>query len=222
LKSIIDNKDDNSLAAINQFIKPNSHILEFGSSSGYFTRYLKEERQAIVDIVELDAICAETAAGYARDCCIGDIEGYRWKDAYCSRTYDYILFADVLEHLREPWFVLKEASQMLKPDGRIIISVPNVAHIQILASLYNNDFSYNERGILDNSHLRFFTEATMRHMIEEAGMEVCGLIPIQCIMLPEGCGTKWNNSSVPAKVRRILAEKQHAYTMQFVACCKKK
>lgn len=222
LKSKIENQEDNSLAAINLFIKPQSHILEFGSSSGYFTRYLKEERQAIVDIIEIDVKCAETAAGYARDCYIGDIEEYKWKDAYANRTYDYILFADVLEHMRDPWLVLKEAVKMLNPNGRIIISVPNIAHIQILASLYNNDFSYTNRGILDNSHLRFFTESTMRHMIEEAGLEICKMIPIQCIVLPDGCGTKWNNSGVPAKVRRILAEKQHAYTMQFVACCKMK
>ncbi|MBN1363949.1 MAG: glycoside hydrolase family 99-like domain-containing protein [Syntrophaceae bacterium] len=221
-KYLIDKKREKAWAFINQLIRSDSHILEFGPSSGFFTRYLKEERNAVVDIVEIDESCAEQASEFARDCHIGDIEQYLWKDAFAGRQYDFVLFADVLEHLRDPWSVLKEAGQFLKADGRIIISLPNIAHVQIIASLYNNDFSYSSAGILDKSHLRFFTEPTIRQMVEEAGLQVCNLIPVQSPLLPEGCGTYWNKSGIPFKLKRMLSKKEHAYAMQFVVCCKRK
>lgn len=222
IKYLIDKNSENVWAFINRFIKPDSHILEFGPSSGFFTRYLKEQRNAVVDIVEIDESCAKQASEYARDCHIGDIEQYLWKNAYSGRQYDFVLFADVLEHLRDPWNVLKEVGQFLKADGRIIISVPNIAHVQIIASLYNNDFSYSSAGILDKSHLRFFTELTIRQMIEESGLQVDELIPVQSPLLPEGCGTFLNLSSIPFRLKRLLSKKEHAYAMQFVVCCKKK
>lgn len=222
MKYLIEKQSENALAVINRFIKPNSQILEFGPSSGFFTRYLKEERNAVVDIVEIDEACAKQASEFARDCHIGDIEQYLWKNTFAGRQYDFILFADVLEHLRDPWSVLKEAGQFLKADGLIIISVPNIAHVQIIASLYNNDFSYSSAGILDKSHLRFFTELTVRQMVEEAGLQVNELVPVQSPLLPDGCGTYWNKSGIPFKLKRMLSKKQHAYAMQFVACCNKK
>jgi SAM-dependent methyltransferase len=174
-----------------------------------------------VDIVELDSSCAGQAAAFARRCCVGDIEGYDWKAAFAGQQYDYILFADVLEHLKDPWRVLKTSAAFLKPGGRVIVSVPNIAHAQILASLYNNDFSYADVGIMDKSHLRFFTGATLRDMIEESGLTVCELVPVQAPVLPQGCGTRWNKTKVPARLRKLLAAKEHAHAIQFVACCRK-
>ncbi len=219
LKRLIANQEEHSLAAIAKFIQPHCEILEFGPASGYFTRYLNQEKDATVDIAELDPICAEQAAKYARLSYVGDIEQYVWKKVFAGRVYDYILFADVLEHLRDPWTMLEEATHKLKPGGAIIISVPNIAHVQILASLYNNDFSYADVGILDRTHLRFFTEPTLRQMIEGAGLSISGFVPIQAPVLPQGCGTGWNNAQVPSKLFNLLAKKQYAHAIQFVACC---
>ena len=222
LKSVIESRGEHALSMVAQFIKPNSEVLELGSSSGYFTHFLKEERMAIIDIVELDRECAERAACYARDSYVGDIEKGRWKDVYAGRRYDVILFADVLEHLRDPWSVLKEIAQFLKKDGRLILSVPNIAHAQILSSLYNDDFSYAQVGILDKTHLRFFTEQTVRQMVEDCGFQVRDLIPVNAKILPEGCGTLWNRSDVPAKLKAMLSSKPNAHAVQFVLCCAQK
>lgn len=221
LKREIENQSEHSLAVINQFINSNSEVLEFGPASGHFTRYLKEERGAVVDIVEIDKHCAEVSARYARTCHIGNIEHYAWKDAFSQQSYDYVLFADVLEHLQDPWRVLKESAYMLKPGGKTIISVPNIAHAQILASLYNNDFSYASVGIMDRTHLRFFTEPTFREMIREAGLKICKMVPVEAPVLPVGCGTRWNKTKVPGKLREFLKNKEHAHAIQFVACCEK-
>ncbi len=222
LKSTIEEQKEDVLTIITRFIKPSADVLEFGPSSGYFTRYLKEKYHAVVDIVEIDKSCAEQAAEYARSCHVGDIERFAWKDDFAGRRYDLILFADVLEHLRDPWKVLSGVAPFLKQDGRIIISVPNIAHAQILACLYNNDFSYSSTGILDKTHLRFFTDLTIRQMIEEAGLQVCELVPVQRLILPEGCSTSCNQSSIPFKLKKILSRKRHAYAIQFVVCCKRK
>ena len=222
LKHVIESDGENSLAKAAGFIeKDRAEVLEFGSAAGYFTRYLVEERSATVDIVEVDRDCAARAAAYARDCCLGDIEQYAWWEAFSGRRYDYILFADVLEHLRDPWGVLKKSAELLKPDGRVIVSVPNIAHAQILASLYNNDFSYADVGIMDKTHLRFFTEPTLRDMVREAGLAVCGLSPVRMPVLPQGCGTRWNRTKVPAGLRKMLAAKEHAQAIQFVVSCRR-
>ncbi len=219
LKSMINSKGEHSLAVAAQFIPLGAEILEFGSAAGYFTRFLKQERNATVDIVELDKACAEKASQYARDFHIGDIEQGGWKDIYADRQYDIILFADVLEHLRDPWRVLTEAARQLKPGGRIILSVPNIAHAQILSSLYNDDFSYAQVGILDKTHLRFFTEQTIRQMAEDCGLRVCDLIPVIAKILPTGCGTLWNRSQVPTELKTLLSSKPNAHAIQFVLCC---
>lgn len=221
LKTIINNNEENSLAKINQYITHGNslEILEFGPASGYFTRYLSEEKNAVVDIAELDPDCASLASQYARDCCVGDIEAYAWKRVFTGRKYDYILFADVLEHLKNPWSLLKESTSFLKPNGKILISVPNIAHAQILASLYNNDFSYANVGILDKTHLRFFTETTFRDMILDSGLQIVDLKPIIAPILPEGCGTLRNNIKIPSKLMGLLREKHFADAIQFVACC---
>ncbi len=221
LKYMIENTDDHSFSIINRFIDNDADVLEFGSAAGYFTRYLTEERNAAVDIVEIDSDCAAKAAVYARDSYIGDIEQYGWKDAFSEKRYDYILFSDVLEHLRDPWRTLKESVGMLKPGGRIILSVPNIAHTQILSSLYNNDFSYSDVGIMDRTHLRFFTEATLRELIDEAGLNAGEVVPVEAPVLPKNCGTRWNKIYVPARLWEALASKEHANAIQFVACCQK-
>ncbi|NCC60278.1 MAG: methyltransferase domain-containing protein [Verrucomicrobiae bacterium] len=222
LKKIIRSNGDHSLAAVNKYIVNNCKILEFGSAGGYFTRYLREERDAVVDIVEIDHACARRAGAFARDLSIGDIENYTWKSEFFGRKYDYILFADVLEHLRDPWRVLKEATDMLQDGGKIIISVPNIAHVQVLACLYNDDFSYGEYGILDKTHLRFFTETTFRQMILESGLHIVDLVPVNAENLPEGCGTKLNKKNIPMNLYKILSSKNNPYAMQFVACCSNK
>lgn len=90
--------------------------------------------------------------------------------AELSETFDVIVFADVLEHMSDPLSVLKNALEVLAPGGRIIVSVPNVAHLTIRAQLLLGRFNYADRGIMDRTHLRFFTRRTLIELIEGAGL----------------------------------------------------
>jgi SAM-dependent methyltransferase len=90
-------------------------------------------------------------------------------------TFDVIVFADVLEHFVEPLEVLTMAKRRLKPGGRIVISIPNVAHLTVRLQLLLGSFNYTDRGILDRTHLHFYTKRSLREMISQADLEIVHL-----------------------------------------------
>ncbi len=91
--------------------------------------------------------------------------------------FDYILLADVLEHLKDPGGLLRRVVPCLNDGGEIIISIPNVAHLFVRLRLMLGHFEYQDRGILDRTHLRFFTLASMRRMIDDASCRILELRP---------------------------------------------
>lgn len=221
LKHTIETGAENSLTKVNGFLHDGSEVLEFGPAAGYFTRFLKQERSAIVDAVEIDSHCAREAALYARQCVTADLERDDWGKQLGSKSYDYAIFADVLEHLRDPLKVLRRATEFVRPGGKVIISVPNLGHWQIVASLVNNDFSYNKVGIMDHTHTHFFTEPTLREIIEEAGLQLESVTQVTMPYLPIGCGTKWNKCRVPWNIKRFLRKRPFAEAIQIVAVGRK-
>jgi 2-polyprenyl-3-methyl-5-hydroxy-6-metoxy-1,4-benzoquinol methylase len=89
-----------------------------------------------------------------------------------GQKFDRVLLLDVLEHLMRPERLLAEAMNALNPQGRLIVSLPNVANIAVRLALLFGRFTYTERGILDRTHLRFFTRKTARRFLEENGCQV--------------------------------------------------
>lgn len=172
----LDLESKNSLSMILSYVKKNSRILEFGCANGRMTKYLKENLACSVDIVEIDYEAGKEAAKYANKKCLGEIEGnienYKWYDILSEERYDYIIFADVLEHLYCPAKVLRKCMDLLKKDGKILTSIPNIAHNSIIIGLINNKFTYTDVGLLDNTHIRFFTEESFVSMIENIGLFV--------------------------------------------------
>ncbi len=100
----------------------------------------------------------------------GDIETMRLP--YEGNFFDYILFGDVLEHLRDPAAVLCELKKYLKPDGKIIASIPNVMNISVVAPLLRGYFTYQEGGLLDKTHIHLFTLKEIFYMFVECGYEI--------------------------------------------------
>lgn len=162
-------EEENSLTKIIREIKPNSCVLEFGPANGRMTRYLKEVKHCDVYIVEIDEEAAKDAMQYAVDSIIDDIENYDWINKWKDISFDYITFADVLEHLLNPQQVLSRTKALLKEDGEVLFSVPNVAHNSILINLYNNIFNYTPLGLLDNTHIHLFAYNTLKEFCSYAG-----------------------------------------------------
>ena len=170
----LDMYDDNTISWIAKIVRKNSTVLEFGPANGRLTRYLKNQKNCIVDIVEIDEESGKEAAQYARKALIGEekgnIENFFWLEN--GKQYDYVVFADVLEHLIHADEVLKRCQLILKEKGNILVSVPNIAHNSIIIELINDEFRYNPTGILDNTHVRFFTRNSFERMASEAGWAV--------------------------------------------------
>lgn len=175
----LDLQGRNSLKLFNDRIKDNAKILEFGPANGRFTRFLKNNRNCCVDIVEYNNISGQEAAQYARNAFLGekegDIENYIWAEKLVEEKYDFILFADVLEHLYDPTKVLKVCKEFLKADGAILLSVPNIANNNIILNLLNDEFNYTSTGLLDDTHIRFFTYKTLFDIAEKLGYSVCSV-----------------------------------------------
>lgn len=168
----LDMVNTNSLSLIINQIKRGSTVLEFGPANGRMTRYLKEALDCKVYLVEIDEQAGREALQYACELVADDIEVYSWYEKYENIRFDYITFADVLEHLRDPEGVLIKAKSLLKADGSVLLSVPNLAHNSVLISLLNNEFEYNKTGLLDNTHIHFFTKNSLENTMNRAGLTV--------------------------------------------------
>jgi 2-polyprenyl-3-methyl-5-hydroxy-6-metoxy-1,4-benzoquinol methylase len=89
-----------------------------------------------------------------------------------EESFDYILYGDVLEHLKDPWTVIKKHKRYLKKDGRILASIPNIRHQAVLLPLLYGAWTYRNEGILDSTHLRFFTLREIKRMFRSAGLYI--------------------------------------------------
>ena len=103
-----------------------------------------------------------------------------------GKLFDRVLLLDVLEHLRNPEQILRQSHEVLKPDGLLIVSLPNIANIHVRLMLLFGRFDYAERGIMDKTHLRFFTRKTARRMLESNGYSIVEeretVIPVELVL----------------------------------------
>ncbi len=157
-------------------------ILDAGTASGYLGKVWSRNGHSVSGI-EYDPRTAETAREHYEDFEVADIENFEFP---YRGEFDYIVFADVLEHLRDPAAVVRRCIPALKESGKLIISVPNIANWVIRLGLLFGKFDYMDRGILDRTHLRFFTMRSLRQLMSEVSCEVLDTIvtplPVQLVL----------------------------------------
>lgn len=146
-------------------------ILDVGCSSGYFGKYLKDKYKAIVWGIEIDKQDALNAKKTLDEVITKNLENCQnWKNEFGNNKFDLIICADIIEHLIDPWKFVKKLKQLLTPTGSIIFSIPNVGHYTIKLSLLNNQWRYQNTGLMDKTHLRFFTYQHVIKLIEDADL----------------------------------------------------
>jgi len=162
--------DNSAHTQILRNIKPNTTILEFGPASGVMTQYMKETLNCRVYIVEIDVQDYASAVTFAVDGVCGDAMTLAWKERFADISFDYVLFADILEHVYDPGSLIAHAMERLKDDGTLLLSVPNIAHNAVIIDLLRNKFAYRPLGLLDESHIRFFTYYSLMEMLDRVGL----------------------------------------------------
>lgn len=153
-----------------KYVGSNKKVLDVGCADGYLGKEFKNNGCFVVGIEDV-VQKAEIAKKSLDDVVIGDIEELKTLP-YPENFFDVIVFADVLEHLIMPDSVLVSFKKYLKEEGVIIISVPNIARIDIRIKLLLGEFNYTQGGILDKTHLRFFTLDSMRRLLTDSGYVV--------------------------------------------------
>jgi glycosyltransferase involved in cell wall biosynthesis/SAM-dependent methyltransferase len=145
-------------------------ILEVGCAEGMTGNELKKRPNVFVAGIENNKAAAEIARNVLDDVIVGDIEDM--DIPYRPSVFDCIIFADVLEHLVNPLDVLKTMSKFLKDDGTVIISIPNVQFYGVVHQLIEGNWTYQKEGILDETHLRFFTFKEIEKLLKKAGLYI--------------------------------------------------
>ncbi len=144
-------------------------VLDVGCGQGALGQLLKARGHHVTGL-ELIPEAAAGARSRLDAVCVGDVEvdGF----PFAPQSFEAIVFADVLEHLVDPWRVLREAAELLTSGGVIVASVPNLQNGAILWRLIRGRWEYRERGIADFGHLRFFTLHTLRSLFAQAGLTI--------------------------------------------------
>lgn len=154
--------------------KEKALILDVGCNTGMVGKEIIRKKAAIVDGIDVNEEALEQAEEAYRKVFQRDLS--RDKVEIEEEKYDYIIFSDILEHLPRPDLTLQDFRKYLKDDGRIIISLPNVARLEIRLGLLLGNFDYKP-GIMSEDHLRFFTKRSAVEMIEKCGYRVVGMVP---------------------------------------------
>lgn len=152
-------------------------VLEVGSSSGYMTKEFAKA-SCIVDVVEKEESFAQKAGKIARQVFVGSIEDKNLQQRL-KKSYDFIVCADVLEHMVDPEKVLHFLKMRLKKRGFILISIPNIAFWNMRLELLGGKFDYQESGLLDRTHLRFYTYNSFLALLKKVGLKIVKIYPAE-------------------------------------------
>jgi SAM-dependent methyltransferase len=194
-------------------VERGSRVLEFGCSTGYISKALRDRLGATIVGVELNAEAAELAQVHLERVLVGDAEELDLEAELGGERFDAILFGDVLEHLRDPAALLRRVRPLLAEGGTVVASIPNIAHASVRLALLGGSWRYREQGLLDETHLRFFTRAGVEDLFEGAGYVITHWVRRRLeveeteIPVPKG---------VPPEARAWAAGDPEATTYQFV------
>jgi methionine biosynthesis protein MetW len=199
---------------VGDLIGSGKRVLDVGCSTGYFAAALAARGNEVLG-VEYDEASAEAARSRGIEVLVADLETTDLAAHFGEASFDVVVYADVLEHLRDPLPVLRATHRLLRPGGFVVVSLPNVAHGDIRMALLEGRFDYTDTGILDTTHTRFFTRRTLTRLIHEAGFAVAELRRTTAGLFQTEQGLD-PRAADPAVVEHLLSDPEST-TYQFVA-----
>lgn len=155
-----------------------ARILEIGCGNGSTGALAKAQGKCASYVgIELDPQAAAEAREVLDRVICGNVELLEAADL--GGPFDAVIVSEVLEHLHDPWRLLADMSEQVVRGGRIYASSPNIAHIHVIWGLLRGSFSYAEAGVMDRTHLRWFTPRSYRQMFEDAGFSTIAVQPVR-------------------------------------------
>lgn len=188
-------------------------VLDVGCGGGGLARALARQG-CTVSGVDMDLEAVEEARGSLEEVLIGNLEDLDLVGHFGEQSFDVVVFGDVLEHLRRPDAVLREAARLLRPGGSVVLSVPNVAHGDLRLLLLAGFWDYRDLGLLDETHIRFFTHSGVRRLLALAGFTATEFRRVRVPLFGTELGV--HREHFPPEVVAFVEGSPESETYQFV------
>ena len=197
-----------------ELVGRNKRVLELGTAAGHFTRALAAGGCRVVGI-ELDPEAAVAVGSVAERMVVGDLtDPAVVASALDDEWFDVVVGGDVLEHLPDPLSVLRACRGALKPGGYVVLSLPNIAHADVKLQLLAGQFRYRDMGLLDRTHLHFFTLDSIHELLRDAGLL---LVDLRRVVVPVfGSEQAVDPTGVSPQVLESVLADEESETYQFV------
>jgi 2-polyprenyl-3-methyl-5-hydroxy-6-metoxy-1,4-benzoquinol methylase len=206
-------RPNNPHAIALQLVGEGKRVLELGSAAGHVTRALVARANEVV-CVELDAEAAMGTDGVAQRTIVTDLDWMDLPARLGDERFEVVLAGDVLEHTREPGLLLRLIRGLLSDGGYVVASLPNVAHGDVRLMLLDGRFEYHDLGLLDRTHLRFFTKATLRDTFAEAGYRISQHFTVTAPLGGTELGV--DLATFPQEVVKRIADDPESIVYQYV------
>ena len=163
--------DNSSYAQILALSGSGLHVLDVGCGPGNLAALLTRRGSTVVGL-DADLRSLDSARQFCESVHAIDLDREDLTDSVGGQNFDAIVFADILEHLRDPLRVLLSAKMLLREGGSVFVSIPNIAHGAVRLALLRGEFSYQRLGILDETHVHFYTKSTVEELLNDAGLDI--------------------------------------------------
>jgi 2-polyprenyl-3-methyl-5-hydroxy-6-metoxy-1,4-benzoquinol methylase len=196
-----------------QLVGQGKTVLELGAASGHVTKALKSLNN-IVTAVERDARFSKNLSEIADEVIITDLDWLDLRERLSGKKFEVVLAGDVLEHCSKPELVLLQIHDLLTPDGYVVISLPNIAHGDVRLSLLTGTFDYSDTGLLDRTHLRFFTRSSIYTFLSHSHFQVDAIFGSTASIGTTEFGPP--KAGVPAEAIEFVQKDPDALVYQFI------
>jgi 2-polyprenyl-3-methyl-5-hydroxy-6-metoxy-1,4-benzoquinol methylase len=204
---------NNSHTLIVESVGRGKRVLDVGASTGFLAEVLTG-RGCSVTGIEIDPDAARQAEEFCERVIVGNVEELDLEGEIGDETFEVLIFGDVLEHLKDPQRALERFKPFLNPGGHVVASIPNIAHGSVRLALLRGRFRYRSLGLLDNTHLRFFTRESVEEMFGGAGFLISEVKRTRQDVFDTEIEVE--EGEIPEEVVRLVRADPEALTYQFV------
>jgi 2-polyprenyl-3-methyl-5-hydroxy-6-metoxy-1,4-benzoquinol methylase len=169
----VDLNADTAAAKLVRMLGTEKRVLEIGAGPGSITRLIHGANNCRVTAIEIDSEAVKKLSPFCEKVYQQDLNDPAWVEVVSENgKFDVVVAADVLEHLYDPWTSLRLMKTVLGENGCVVVSLPHVGHNAVMSCLLNADFRYQEWGLLDKTHIRFFGITNIQALFREAGLKI--------------------------------------------------